>query len=280
MNSQPAIEFQHVTHSFDADVVLKDINFSVGYGEMAVILGGSGSGKSTILRLALGLIQPDEGRIYIEGEEITSLSERELFTLRQKMGMIFQGGALFDSASVYENVGYKLIEAGWQDERIEEEARRQLAFIDFKGNLDDRPADLSGGMRRVVAIARAMVGNPRIVFFDEPTAGLDPPTAKLLCELAAKYRDLREAASIFVTHRMDDVKFLSSVLYLPGRDSQVQMLHNDVQPFSLINTRFMILRDARIYFSGTDEQMRQCKDPYVQEFIGMLEVQEEESLTF
>lgn len=277
---QQAIEFRNVTHSYDAGVVVKDISFAVGSGEMAVILGGSGSGKSTILRLALGLIKPDAGEIYIEGQEITALSERELYTLRQKIGMVFQGGALFDSATVYENVGYKLFEAHWPDEKIDEEVRRQLAFIDFKADLDKRPSDLSGGMRRAVAIARAMVGDPHLLFFDEPTAGLDPPTAKLLCELAGKYRDLREVASIFVTHRMDDVKFLSSVLYLPGEDSQPRMLHNDQSQFSLINTRFMILRDARIYFSGTDEQMRQSEDPYIQEFIGMLEVQEEETLAF
>ncbi|MBI4470413.1 MAG: ATP-binding cassette domain-containing protein, partial [Acidobacteria bacterium] len=168
LSLQSAIEFRHVTHSFDAGVVLQDINFSVGFGEMAVILGGSGSGKSTILRLALGLIKPDEGEIHIEGQEITNLSEGELYGLRQKMGMVFQGGALFDSATVYENVGYKLIEAGWPDNKTEEEVRRQLAFIDFKGDLDDYPSDLSGGMRRVVAIARAMVGDPHILFFDEP----------------------------------------------------------------------------------------------------------------
>lgn len=280
MNDHRAIEFRHVTHSFDAGVVLNDINFTVGYGQMAVILGGSGSGKSTILRLALGLIKPDEGEISIEGQVVTSLSEQELFTLRQRIGMVFQGGALFDSLSAYENVGYKLIEAGWPDEKVEEEVRRQLAFIDFKGELEDRPADLSGGMRRVVAIARAMVGDPHILLFDEPTAGLDPPTAKLLCELAGKYRDLRDVASIFVTHRMDDVRFLSSVLYLAGPDGLPCRVHNDDPRFSLINTRFMILRDARIYFNGTDEQMRQSEDPYIQEFIGMLEVQEEGAFTF
>ncbi len=276
MENHHAIEFQHVTHSFDADEVLKDISFTVGYGEMAVILGGSGSGKSTILRLGLGLIKPDEGKVYIEGREITSLSESELLGLRERIGMVFQGGALFDSLTAFENVGYKLIEAGWPVEKIVEEVRRQLAFVGFRGDLDSMPADFSGGMRRVIAIARSMVGDPHLLFFDEPTAGLDPPTAKLLCELAAKYRDLRNVASIFVTHRMDDVRFLSSVLYVPDNGGGPILMHNDAPPFSLINTRFMILRDARIYFSGTDEQMRQCQDPYIQEFIGMLEVQDEE----
>jgi len=273
------IEFRNVWHSYDGEhFVLEDISFSVGPGEMIVILGGSGSGKSTILRLTLGLIRPDEGEIFIHGQEITSMTEQELLAIRRKIGIVFQSGALFDSLSVYENVAYRLREEGWPEERIEEEVMRQLAFIDFKGDVHALPGELSGGMRRAVAIARAMVGGPEILLFDEPTAGLDPPTARTLCELAAKYRDLQGVSSIFVTHRMDDVRFLSSVLYTRNTAGEIVALHRDDETFSLINTRFLILRNHRIYFSGTEEQLRRSEDLYVREFIGALEEMEEQEV--
>jgi phospholipid/cholesterol/gamma-HCH transport system ATP-binding protein len=276
---RPAIEFKNVWHSYDGEhFVLEDISFSVGPGEMTVILGGSGSGKSTILRLTLGLIRPDEGEIFIQGQEITSMAEHELLDVRRKMGIVFQSGALFDSLSVYENVAYRLREEGWPEDRIEEEVLRQLAFIEFKGDIHALPSELSGGMRRAVAIARAMVGGPEILLFDEPTAGLDPPTARTLCELAAKYRDLEGVSSIFVTHRMDDVRFLSSVLYTRNAAGDILALHRDDETFSLINTRFLILRHHRIYFSGTEEQLRRSEDPYVREFIGALEEVEEQEI--
>ena len=280
MSERPSvIEFRNVWHSYDGEhFVLEDISFSVGPGEMTVILGGSGSGKSTILRLTLGLIRPDDGEIFIHGQEITSMTEQELLAIRRKIGIVFQSGALFDSLSVYENVAYRLREEGWPEERIEEEVRRQLAFIDFKGDVHALPGELSGGMRRAVAIARAMVGGPEILLFDEPTAGLDPPTARALCELAAKYRDLQGVSSIFVTHRMDDVRFLSSVLYTRDAAGDVLALHRDDETFSLINTRFLILRNRRIYFSGTEEQLRRSEDPYVREFIGALEEMEEQEV--
>jgi len=275
----PAIEFKNVWHSYDGErFVLEDISFSVGPGEMTVILGGSGSGKSTILRLTLGLIRPDAGEIFIQGQEITSMTEHELLDVRRKIGIVFQSGALFDSLSVYENVAYRLREEGWPEDQIEEEVMRQLAFIEFKGDVHALPSELSGGMRRAVAIARAMVGGPEILLFDEPTAGLDPPTARTLCELAAKYRDLEGVSSIFVTHRMDDVRFLSSVLYTRNAAGDIVALYRDDETFSLINTRFLILRHHRIYFSGTEEQLRRSEDPYVREFIGALEEVEEREI--
>ena len=278
LNHTPyAIEFHHVWHTYDEEPVLKDISFTVRYGEMKVILGGSGSGKSTILRLVLGLIKPDEGEILIDGQDITQMPEAQLFEIRSKMGIVFQAGALFDSLSIRENVGYRLIEAGWPEDQIDEVVRRQLAFTEFEEDIDDVPSGLSGGLRRVVAIARAMVGDPRILLFDEPTAGLDPPSARSLCELAAKYRDIREVASIFVTHRMDDVKFLSSVLYLLDKSEAIIARHRDQSDdFALTNTQFIILRDHHAIFNGTVEQMRPSPDPYIQEFIGQAEVETEE----
>lgn len=272
-----AIEFRHVWHAYDEEPVLEDISFAVRYGEMMVILGGSGSGKSTILRLTLGLIKPDEGQILIDGRDITRMREEDLLEIRRKVGIVFQGGALFDSLSIRDNVGFRLIEAGWPEAQIDREVRRQLAFTEFEEDIEAMPSALSGGLRRVVAIARAMVGDPRILLFDEPTAGLDPPSARNLCELAAKYRDIQNVASIFVTHRMDDVQFLSSVLYLKDSSNRIIARRRDqADEFALVNTRFIILRDHRSIFNGTVEQMRQSPDPYIQEFIGQAEVQAHE----
>jgi len=272
--NQHAIELRHVCHAFDGIPVLEGISFTVRYGEMIVILGGSGSGKSTILRLILALIKPDDGEILIDDQDIVPMPEEQLFDIRQKMGIVFQGGALFDSLSIRDNVGYRLIEAGWSEDKIDEDVRQQLAFAEFDEDINTMPSDLPGGKRRLVAIARAMVGDPRILLFDEPTAGLDPPSARNLCELAAKYRDIRNVASIFVTHRMDDVRFLSSVLYTPDGSGRVVARRRDrSDDFALANTRFIVLRDHRIIFNGAVEQMKQSPDPYIQEFIGQADVE-------
>ncbi len=271
ITSPYAIEFRNVSFAYDERPVLDNISFKVRRGELKCILGGSGSGKSTILRLAMRLIEPDQGQILVNGHDISHLSEEELNTVRSKMGMIFQGGALFDSLTVRENVGYRLMEQHWDEDRIEEEVKRQLEFLDFEGELDALPAELSGGMRRTVAIARAMAGGPDILLYDEPTTGLDPTTAKMVCELAAKLRDTRNVSSIFVTHRLDDVKFLSSILYL-----ETHPLSREEVQFCLTNTTFMILRHGRVYFDGSEEQLRAQDDQYLREFLGEVEEEDEE----
>ncbi|MFN2391528.1 MAG: ABC transporter ATP-binding protein, partial [Pyrinomonadaceae bacterium] len=171
----PAIEFRDVILSFDDKVILDGVSFTVRRGETKVILGRSGGGKSTTIRLILGLLKPDSGQILIDGEDITDYSEVEMMEVRKKIGMIFQEGALFDSLSVYDNVAYRLHEQGVAEEEVENEVRRMLQFVDLEDAIDKMPAELSGGMRRRVGIARALVGDPEIVMFDEPTAGLDPP---------------------------------------------------------------------------------------------------------
>lgn len=263
---RPAIEFRDVRLAFDDQVILDGINFHVRRGETKIILGRSGGGKSTIIRLILGLLKPDEGQILIDGEDITFYDEEEMMSVRQKIGMVFQEGALFDSLPVYENVAYRLIEKGVPTEDIEHEVRRMLRFVDLEDAIDKMPIELSGGMRRRVGIARALVGDPQIVLFDEPTAGLDPPTARTICELAIKLRDLHDVSSIFVTHEMNNVRYLSSEYATVDRDGQV-ILEKEGERLCLVNTEVIMLRQGKVTFSGSDEQLRNAKDEYIQRFI-------------
>ncbi|MDQ3255332.1 MAG: ATP-binding cassette domain-containing protein [Acidobacteriota bacterium] len=205
----PTIEFHHVHFSFDDKKVLDDISFTVMKGEIKIILSGSGGGKSTILKHVLGLLKPDAGQVLIDGEDITNYDETELERVRWKIGMVFQEGALFDSLSVYNNIAYRLHEEGVPEEEVEQEVRLQLRLVNLEDEIDKMPAELSSGMQKRVGIARALVGDPEIVLFDEPTAALDPPTATKVCELVIKLRDLEDVTSILVTHEMDNVRYLT-----------------------------------------------------------------------
>ncbi|QYO65581.1 ABC transporter ATP-binding protein [Leptolyngbya sp. 7M] len=263
---KPAIEFRDVHLSFDEKVILDGISFSVGRGMTKIILGRSGGGKSTIIRLILGLLKPDSGEILIDGENITELSEEEMMDVRQKVGMVFQEGALFDSLSVYENVAYRLREQNVVEEEVENEVRRMLRFVDLEDAIDKMPIELSGGMRRRVGIARALIGDPEIVLFDEPTAGLDPPTARTICELAIKLRDLQDVASIFVTHEMNNVRYLTSEYATVDETGRV-IYEEEGEKLCLLNTEILMLKDGKIIFTGTDEQLKRCNDPYIKRFI-------------
>ena len=174
----PAIEFRNVVLAFDDRVILDDLSFKVMKGETKIILGGSGGGKSTIIKLVLGLLKPDEGQVLVDGEDVTDYNEEQMMRVRKNIGMVFQEGALFDSLSVYDNVAFRLHEQGVPEDEVEPEVRRMLRFVNLEDAIDKMPIELSGGMRRRVGIARALVGDPKIVLFDEPTAGLDPPTAR------------------------------------------------------------------------------------------------------
>ena len=262
----PAIEFCDVYLAFDDRTILNGISFTVRRGETKLILGRSGGGKSTIVKLILGLLKPDAGQIFIDGEEISAYTERDMMQVRQKIGMVFQEGALFDSLSVYDNVAYRLNEQGVEREEIEQEVKRMLSFVDLDDAIDKMPIELSGGMRRRVGVARALIGDPQIVLFDEPTAGLDPPTARTICELAIKLRDLQDVSSIFVTHEMNNVRYLSSEYATVNEEGQV-MFEKEGEKLCLINTEVIMLRDGKIIFSGSDEQLRSSADPYIQTFI-------------
>jgi len=265
-NNFNAIEFQDVSLAFGDNVILNRVSFQVRYGESKIVMGGSGTGKSTLLRLVLGLLKPDSGRILVDGEDITSYNEEQLMKVRSKIGMVFQEGALFDSLSVYDNVAYRLREQKVPEETIQSVVMRMLRFVDLEDAVGKMPNELSGGMRRRVGIARALVGNPKIILYDEPTAGLDPITARTICELALKLRDLEEVSSIFVTHRLQDMEVLANE-YVIRDDSGNLIFEHEGDRLCLINTKFIMLKDGDIIFSGTDEEMRLEDNPYIRRFL-------------
>jgi phospholipid/cholesterol/gamma-HCH transport system ATP-binding protein len=264
--SAPArIEFRDVHLAFGERVVLNGVSFRVAPGEMKVVLGQSGSGKSTILRLALGLLKPDAGQIFINGEEIEHFDEESLNRVRRKMSIVFQEGALFDSLSVYENIAYRPRELGWPDAEIDERVQRVMRFAGLGEVADLLPESLSGGTRRLVAIARAIVDQPEIIFFDEPTVGLDPPTARKLCDAAIRLRDLESVSSLFVTHKLADVRYLASHYAVNNAEHQVEM-REEHDKLCLVNTRFIVLNEGRIVFDGTDEELWAAEDRFLRSF--------------
>jgi phospholipid/cholesterol/gamma-HCH transport system ATP-binding protein len=262
----PAIEFRNVVLAFDDLVILDDLSFKVMKGETKIILGGSGGGKSTIIKLVLGLLKPDSGQILVDGLDITDYSEEQMMRVRKNIGMVFQEGALFDSLSVYDNVAYRLHEQGVPEDEVEPEVRRMLRFVNLEDAIDKMPIELSGGMRRRVGIARALIGDPKIVLFDEPTAGLDPPTARTICELAMKLRDLEDVSSIFVTHEMNNLHYICSEYAVVDDDGKV-VFEREGERLCLTNSKVMMMRSGKIIFSGTDEALRRAEDPYIQKFL-------------
>ena len=262
----PAIEFRNVVLAFDDRVVLDSLSFKVLKGETKIILGGSGGGKSTIIKLVLGLLKPDSGQILVDGEDITEYGEDQMMRVRKNIGMVFQEGALFDSLSVYDNVAYRLHEQGVPEDEVEPEVRRMLRFVNLEDAIEKMPIELSGGMRRRVGIARALIGDPKIVLFDEPTAGLDPPTSRTICELAMKLRDLEDVSSIFVTHEMNNLHYICSEYAVVDEEGKV-VFEREGERLCLTNSKVMMMRQGKIIFSGTDEALRRAEDPYIQKFL-------------
>jgi phospholipid/cholesterol/gamma-HCH transport system ATP-binding protein len=261
------IEFHHVTKYFDDEIVLKNVSFKISRGETKIILGASGSGKSTILKLLLGLIPPNAGKIYVDDLDITKMSERELVQVRQRIGMVFQEGALFDSLSVRENVGYRLYEEGLLNEdEIESSVGRLLGFVGLEDAINKMPAELSGGMKRRVGIARALIGTPKVVLYDEPTAGLDPVTKKTIVELMIKLRDLEGVTTVFVTHDLQAAAMMATSYASVDSNGAVRFVHGDNR-MCLANVHFLMLQDGEISFQGSYEQLIATDEPYVRVFV-------------
>ena len=261
------IEFRNVSKSFEDDVILNNISFRIHRGETKVILGASGSGKSTILKLILGLIRPDSGQILIEGQDITRMSEQDLSEVRQKIGMVFQEGALFDSLSVKENVGYRLYESGkMDDEEIEQIVVRLLGFVGLEEALEKMPAELSGGMKRRVGIARALVGTPRVILYDEPTAGLDPITKRTIVELMIKLRDVEGVTTVFVTHDLRSAGIMASEYAEADPEGRIRFLKGG-ESLCLVNVHFIMLDEGIISFEGRFADMMTSDIPYIRKFV-------------
>lgn len=265
---QVSIELRNVSLAFDEKRVLEDISFGVPHGATAVLLGVSGSGKSVLLKLILGLLKADSGSILVEGGDITPLSEADLNLVRKRMGIVFQEGALFDSLSVYENVSYRLREEGkLEEDAIEQHVRQVLGFVELEDAIYKMPAELSGGMRRRVAIARAVISQPSIMLYDSPTAGLDPVTAHTINALIAKMRDVQHVTSIVVTHRVQDALMLSGFVYSAEEQGLRPVTSNNGGSRAAEQTQFLVLKDAGIYFRGYRQQILEAQDPYLRRFV-------------
>jgi phospholipid/cholesterol/gamma-HCH transport system ATP-binding protein len=263
----PIIVFDNVWLAFDDKVILRNVSFTLQTGHTKVFLGASGAGKSTILRLILGLLKPDQGRIFVNGEEIDAMGEDQLMTVRADLGMVFQEGALFDSLTVRENVGYKLFEElYWPMDKANARVEEVLGFIGLAEFIDRMPSELSGGQRRRVAIARAMAAKPRILLYDEPTTGLDPITALTVDEEIIKLRDLEGVSSIVVTHQLRDAFFIAE--HTVARDGQ-NVTFDRASGHKADEAEFIMLRDGGIAFEGTAAELREvaAKDPYIDAFL-------------
>jgi phospholipid/cholesterol/gamma-HCH transport system ATP-binding protein len=262
----PVVVCDHVRLSFDEKVVLEDISFTLIKGRTKVILGASGSGKSTILKIITGLLRADSGVVWVNGSRVDQLSEREMMAVRADMGMIFQEGALFDSLTVRENVGYKLYEeTDMPIEQVDVRVEEVLGFIGLEEFIHRMPSELSGGQRRRVSIARAMAFKPRILLYDEATTGLDPITATTVDDEIIKLRDLENVSSIVVTHQLRDAFYIATHMAQKQPDGTVEIV-----PASRDKEReaeFIMLRDGLICFEGDADALRQSTDPYLQTFL-------------
>ena len=252
----PAIEFRHVSLSFEDKPALTDVSFRLERDEMIFLTGASGSGKSVLLHLAMGLIKPDEGQIFVEGREINNLDESDLLAVRGgSMGMVFQEDSLFTSMSVYDNVAYRLEEHGWDETTIDKSVLEVLRFVGLEGEEEKFPDELSGGMKRRVEIARALIGWPSIMLFDEATMGLDPINALQVMELVVRARDLNNVSSLYVTKRLYEIPYLATYRAAKNEngDIEVKEASKDNPP----QTRVIVLDSGRFVFSGSVDEFQQ-----------------------
>ncbi|MFL6387573.1 MAG: ABC transporter ATP-binding protein [Terriglobales bacterium] len=259
-----AIIFENVSIGFEDIPVLEGVSFELKRGETKVILGVAGSGKSTILKLCLGLLKPDSGRIYVLGHDITTMTEEELFDLRNKVGIVFQESALFDSLNVRDNVAFRLMEEHLPAAEVEKRVRESLSFVEMEAAIEKFPAELSGGMRRRVGIARAIITQPEVLLYDSPTGGLDPITSTTIIELIMKQRDVFKTSALMVTHRLQDAFTLATHYFDPATR---HMKASDGRPSQDIRTSFMILREGKAVFEGSAHELGQVQDPYIKEYI-------------
>lgn len=259
----PVVAYNNVSISFDLKPVLEDISFAVQHGETRIILGPAGCGKSVLMKLANGLLRPDSGTIEVFGQEITTMPEKDLFNLRARIGMVFQESALFDSLSVEDNVAYRLHEDGVPEEEAHRRVVEALQFVELEQAIAKFPSELSGGMRRRVSIARAIISNPDLILYDSPTGGLDPITSTTIIELVVKQRDVSHTTSLLITHRLQDAFTLARNRFNPATGRMELIPNNGVDD----STKFLVLNEGKVVFDGTTEALVHSTDPWLKEYI-------------
>jgi phospholipid/cholesterol/gamma-HCH transport system ATP-binding protein len=258
----PVVEFSHVSIRFDRDTVLNDISFTVRHGEMRIILGPAGCGKSVLMKLANGLLTPDSGEIRIFGRLLSSLTPRELFEIRAHIGMVFQESALFDSLNVEDNVAYRLEEEHCNPKEIHDRVVEALRFVELEQAINKFPSELSGGMRRRVSIARAIISKPDLILYDSPTGGLDPITSTTIIELVIKQRDVSQTTSLLITHRIQDAFTLATHRFNATTNRMELIPNGGIDP----STKFLVLNEGHVVFDGTTQELTSSTDEWLQAF--------------
>jgi phospholipid/cholesterol/gamma-HCH transport system ATP-binding protein len=260
---EPAVVFEDVSIGFEGKQVLRHLSFTVKQGETRILLGPAGVGKSVLLKLADGLMRPDSGRIFVFGEEVSAMPEEQLFKLRSRIGIVFQEGALFDSLTVRDNVAYRLMEEHLPEEEINKRVVEALRFVELEHTLDKFPSQLSGGMRRRVAIARAIINRPDLLLYDSPTGGLDPITSTTIIELVIKQRDVYRTSSLLVTHRLQDAFTLVSHRFNREANKMEPLPEGQTDP----QTSFLMLNEGKLVFDGSTHDLIHSDDPFIKEYL-------------
>jgi phospholipid/cholesterol/gamma-HCH transport system ATP-binding protein len=261
--AQPVLVFDDVSIGFEGKKVLENISLTVSPGDTRILLGPAGSGKSVLLKLANGLMRPDSGTITVFGEEINNMREEQLFELRGRIGMVFQEGALFDSLTVRDNVAYRLMEQKVPEAEVTQRVTEALRFVELEQTLEKYPSQLSGGMRRRVAIARAIVNRPDLILYDSPTGGLDPITSTTIVELVMKQRDVYRTSSLLVTHRLQDAFMLATHTFDRAQNHMVEIPDGGLDS----KTNFLVLHDGHIVFDGSTHDLVHSDDPFLKEYL-------------
>jgi phospholipid/cholesterol/gamma-HCH transport system ATP-binding protein len=263
---QAVLRFDHVTVSFDGEVALRDLSFAAYEGESRIILGAAGSGKTVLLKTAMGLVQPESGRVFVFGQDISQMTEKQLFHIRGRIGMLFQESALFDSLNIEENVAYPLLNQPSIEcprDEVLPRVKQALEFVELGGTLEKFPSELSGGMRRRAAIARAVVTEPALQMYDSPTAGLDPITAHTIMALLIKERDVSQATTLLATHRFQDGNLVANFRYNSEQGGLEPARNGEAIP----RTTFMVMRDGRLIFEDGQDAIEASRDPYIVKFV-------------
>jgi len=265
-STEPVIVFEDVHLGFDEGDILRGVSFTVAPRETKVLLGETGAGKTLILKLTAGLLRPDSGRVVVLGRDLTKLDEQELLDFRRHIGFVFQEGALFDSLTVEDNVAFRLREEGVDEDEIDVRVREALSFVEMEDAIDKLPGELSGGMRRRVSIARALVNRPPVMLYDSPTAGLDPVTSHTIIALILRLRDLQGVSALLATQRLQDAFALANFRF-DAASGRVVAAGKDGAGSTASATRFLVLRDGRAYFQGEQDDVLHSADPYLKLFL-------------